>query len=141
MTTDEISNPPSEEVVLRELYAAINRNNIPAALEFLDPQIERIEPVGFPSAGIYRGHAEVQAHFSQGRGTWAEGSCEPEQFIIADDKIVVFLYVRVRMKDSSEWVSGRLADGFIFRNGKVIQMRSFAERQQALLWAGVETAT
>lgn len=137
MPTNQESNLSTETEALKEVYAAINRNDIPAALTFFDPQIERIEPEGFPSAGTYRGHAEVKAHLSQGRGTWAEGSCEPEQFIAAGDKIVVFLYVRVRLKNRQEWIEGRFADGFIFRNGKVIQMRTFAEREQALEWAGV----
>ena len=130
----------TETEALREVYAAINRNDIPAALKIFDPQIEWIEFEGFPSAGVYRGHAEVKVHLSQGRETWAEGSCEPERFIVAGDKIIVFLYVRVRLKNKLEWIEGRLADVFTFRNGKVIQMRTFAERQQALEWAGVKAS-
>ena len=33
---------------------------------------------------------------------------------------------------------GRLADVYTFRYGKAIQMREFADRRQALEWAGVE---
>lgn len=77
---------------------------------------------------------------SQGRGSWAEGSCEPERFIVASEKIVVFIHVRVRLKNSTEWVEGRQADVYTFRNGKVIQMRVFADRQQALEWAGVNAS-
>jgi ketosteroid isomerase-like protein len=79
---------------LREAYAALNRNDIPAMLKAFDPQIERIEPPKYPAGGTYRGHAAVEAHISKARETWAEGSCEPEQFIVASDKIVAFLYVR-----------------------------------------------
>jgi len=138
MSTNQSSNLASETEALKEVYAAINRNDIAAALKFFDPQIERIEPEGFPSAGTYRGHAEVKAHLSQGRETWAEGSCEPERFLVAGDKIVVFLHVRVKLKSGPEWIEGRFADGFTFRNGKVIQMRTFNQRQQALEWAGVK---
>jgi ketosteroid isomerase-like protein len=125
-----------ETEILKEVYAAINRNDIPAALKNFDPQIERIEPEGFATGGTYRGLAEVKAHLSQGRGTWAEGTCEPEEFIAAGDKVVVFLYVHVRLKNKTEWIEGRFADGFIFRNDMIIQMRTFAERQEALDWAG-----
>ncbi len=38
----------------------------------LDPEVVRIEPEGFPTAGTYRGVAEVQEHVTKGRGTWAE---------------------------------------------------------------------
>jgi ketosteroid isomerase-like protein len=140
MTTNQSSNLATETEVLREVYASINRNDIAAALKFFDPQIEWIELAGFPSGGTYRGHAEVKAHLSQGRDTWAEGGCEPEKFIVAGDQIIVFLHVRVKLKNNLEWIEGRFADVFTFRNGKVIQMRTFAERQQALEWIGVKAS-
>ena len=125
----------AEIALVKEIYAAINRNDIAAAVRAFDPQIERIEPPDFPSAGTYRGHAELTAHLFKGRNTWADGSCIIEQLIVADDKIVVFVHARVRLKDRTEWIDGRFADAFAFRNGKVIQMRSFSERQDALAWA------
>ncbi len=82
----------------------------------------------------------MQAHLSQARATWAEGSCEPERFIVAGDKIVVFVSVRVRLQHNTEWIEVRLADVYTFRNGKAIQMRAFADRRQALEWAGVKAA-
>jgi hypothetical protein len=30
-----------------------------------------------------------------------------------------------------------IADGFVFRNGKIIQYLSFGERAEALRWAGI----
>jgi uncharacterized protein len=128
----------AEMETVRKIYNAINRNDIPAAMEFFDPQAERIEPPGFPTAGTYRGIPAIQAHISHGRGTWAEGTCEPERLIAAGDKIVVFCHVRVRLKDHTDWIDARFADGYTFRNGKVIQFNSFGERQRALKWAGAE---
>ena len=123
----------AETEALREAYAALNRNDIPAMIDAFDPQMEWTDPGG----GTYRGRAAVQAHLSWARATWAEGRCEPERFVVAGDKIVVFVHVRVRLTDSTEWIDARLADVYTFRNGKAIQMRSFADRRQALEWAGV----
>ncbi len=128
----------AETETLREAYAALNRNDIPAMVKAFDPQIERIEPAEFPAGGTYHGLAAVKAHLSQSRGTWAEGSCEPQRFIVAGDKIVVFVYVRVRLKHEAEWREGRIADVFTLRNGKAIQFRTFADEQQALEWAGAK---
>ena len=61
-------------------------NDIPATVKAFDPQIEWTEPAEYPGGGTYHGHAGVEAHLSQSRGSWAEGSCEPERFIVADDK-------------------------------------------------------
>ena len=125
----------TEIETLKELYAAINRNDIPAVLNLFDPQIVRIEFEGSPSGGTYRGLGEIKAHFDQARGTWAEGSCEPEKFVTAGDKTIVFVHVHVRLKDKTEWIDGRVADAFTFKNSKVIEMRSFFENAEALKWA------
>ena len=122
---------------LERFFAAINRNDLPAITEDFHPEIVRIEPEGFPTAGTYRGVREVQEHITKGRGTWAEGSCDPERFLMNGDRVVVYLHAWVRLKDSTEWVGGRFADGFVFRDGKIIQYLSFAERAQALEWAGI----
>ncbi len=128
----------NEIEVLKQFFAAINRNDMQGITKDFDPQIVRIEPEGFPTAGTYRGIAEVQAHITKGRGTWAEGTCEPEQFLTNGDKVVVYLHVRVRLKDSTDWVGGRFADGFVLRDGKITQYLSFGEQLDALKWAGIE---
>jgi ketosteroid isomerase-like protein len=107
----------TEIEALHQFFAAINRNDMQAIIRDFDPQIVRIEPEGFPTAGTYRGIAEVQEHITKGRGTWAEGTCEPEEFFTQGDKVVVYLHVRVRLKDSIDWIDGCFADGFVFRAG------------------------
>jgi uncharacterized protein len=130
----------AETETLRGAYAALNLNDIPAMVNAFDPQIEWTEPANYPGGGTVRGHAAVQAHLSKARATWAEGSCEPERFIAAGDKIVVFLHVRVRLKDRTEWVDARHAAVYTFRNGKAIQMRIIDDLQQALEWAQVNAS-
>jgi ketosteroid isomerase-like protein len=125
-----------DEKTVQEIYDAINRNDVPAAVAILDPQIVWIEPPDFPTPGTYRGHVEVMAHITRGRGTWAEGVCEPEQFVVAGDKIVALLHVRVRLKGHTDWIDGRFADVHTFRDGKVVEVRTFGKRQDALEWAG-----
>ena len=125
---------------LRETYAAINRNDIPAALDVFDPQIEWIEPPDYPEGGTTHGLADVKALHVRARATWAEGGCEPERFIVAGDKIIVFVHVRVRLKHEMEWREGEIADVYTFRNGKAIQMRHFPDRLQALEWAGAKAS-
>ena len=106
---------------LKQFFAAINRNDMQAITRDFDPQIVRIEPEGFPTAGTYRGIAEVQEHVKTGRGTWAEGSCDPEKFLVEGEKVVVYLHAWVRLKGRTEWMGGRFADGFVFRDGKITE--------------------
>jgi len=59
----------------------------------------------------------------------------------AGHKIVVFVHARVRAKTTNEWQEVRLADVYIFRGGKAVHMRAFADRQEALRWVGLEGAS
>lgn len=128
----------TETEILEQFFAAINRFDKQAMTKDFDPQIVRIEPDGFSTAGTYRGIAEVQENITKGRGTWAEGTCQPEKFLINGDKVVVYLHAWVRLEGSTEWSGGRFADGFVFHNGKITQYRTFWERADALRWAGIE---
>jgi ketosteroid isomerase-like protein len=128
----------TETEALEEFFAAINRNDMQAIAKDFDPQIVRIEPEGFPTAGTYRGIGEVREHVMKGRGTWAEGTCEPERFLVNGDKVVVYLHARVRLKGATDWIDGRFADGFVFRDGKIVEYLSFGARADALAWAGIE---
>ena len=125
---------------LKETYAALNRNDIEATVKTFDAQIAWIEPAEYPGGGTFHGLAAVKAHLSQVRDTWAEGSCTPEKFVVAGDKVVVFIYVRVRLKREAEWREGRHAAVYTFRNGKAIEMRIFDDKRQALEWAGVNAS-
>jgi ketosteroid isomerase-like protein len=124
--------------VLKAFFAAINRNDIDAACKDFDQDIVRVEPEGFPTSGTYRGTEAVREQVRRGRGSWAEGSCDPEGFFVKGDKAVVYLYAWVRLHGATDWIGGRFADGFAFRDGKIVDYRSFGEREDALRWAGID---
>jgi len=130
-------SPQIEQLItsLRAAYAAFNRGDVDAAVEPLDTQIEWSEPSEFPGGGTYHGREGAKQYLAQSRAAWAEVISEPEQFIPAGDRIVVFVHARVRPKNGNQWQEVRLADVYTFRNGKAIQMRAFADRQEALRWA------
>lgn len=119
--------------VLKEVYAALNRNDIEAAVRTFDAQIAWVAPAW--GGGTYHGLEAVKAHLAQSRGTWSEGSCELERVIPAGDKVVVSIYVHVRLKSETEWREGRHAAVWTFRNSKAVEMRIFDDMQQALAWA------
>ena len=124
--------------VLKQFFAAINRNDLQAVLRDLDPDLWRTEFEGSPNGGTYRGIAEFQELFVKARATWAEGTCSPESFLETDDKVIVDTHVHVRLQGSPEWIDGRVADAFKFRDGKIVEFHSFGDRAKALKWAGIE---
>ena len=128
---------PHDLDALNHFYAAINRNDMQAVFSDFDPEIVRVEFEGSPTAGTFRGIAAVRQCVVNGRGTWAEGSCEPERFLTNGDKVVVYVHARVRLRGATEWSGGRFADGFAFRDGRITEYHSFGERRDALDWAGI----
>ena len=121
---------------LREAYSAFNRGDMDAAVAGLDPHIEWSEPPEFPGGGAYHGREAVKGYLTQSRANWAEGASEPEQMIPAGDRIVVMVHARFRLKGSETWQDVKLADVYTVRDGKIVAMRAFADRQEALRWAG-----
>jgi ketosteroid isomerase-like protein len=124
-------------IALQGAYAAFNRGDMEAAVAPLGAEIEWTEPAEFPGGGTYHGREAAKRYLTQSRAAWAEVSSEPEQFITAGNRIVVFVHARVRAKGSNEWQDVRLADVYTFHDGKAIQMRAFADRREALHWVGV----
>ena len=133
-------SPDMEHVVaaLSGAYAAFNRGDMTAAVEALDAQIEWTEPAEFPRGGTYHGRDGVKQYLTQSRAAWAEANSEPERFIIAGDRIVVFVHARVRPNGSNRWQEISLADVYTVRNGRVVEMQAFADRQESLRWVGAE---
>lgn len=125
---------------LRAAYAAFNRGDFDAAVASLDPKIEWSEPSKFPGGGKYHGREAVKRYLMQSRAGWAEGTSEPERFITAGDRIVVFVRARFLPKDGKQWQDVRLADVYTVRKGRILQMNAFADRQEALSWAGAQIA-
>ena len=107
-----------------------------AAVTPLDAQIDWSEPAEFPGGGSYHGRDAVKQYLTQSRTSWAEGSSNPVKFIPAGNRIVVFVHARFRFKDSSEWHEVNLADVYTVLDNKIVAMRAFADRQEALHWAG-----
>jgi len=122
---------------LRQAYSAFNRGDIDAAVRILDPDVEWIEPPEFPGGGTYHGIEGAKHYLAQSRASAAQVISEPEQFIPAGDRIIVFVHARVLPKGSNTWQDLSLADVYTFQSGRATKMRAFARRQDALRWTGM----
>ena len=130
---NENLNSTAEVETVKNIYAALNRGDISAYASFFDAKIDRFESFG----GRFRGLDELKTNFSQGRDAWAEGSCEAEKFTVLGNRVIVFVHVKVRLKNKTDWIDGHVTDVFTFHGSKVVEFYSFADRTEALKWAGV----
>jgi uncharacterized protein len=134
-----VEDPAQQQQViqaLRDAYTAYNRGDIDAAIKPFDEHIEWTEPDSFPGGGTYHGREGAHRYLAESRARIAEGTSEPEKFIVAGNRIVVFVRANVRPKGRNEWIDLRVADVYTVRNGKAIDMHAFSDRQEALRWAG-----
>ena len=124
--------------IIRSFYEGLNRADFDFVSKLLDVDISRNEFEGSPFSGHYHGQASVLSHLINGRSTWDDGTCQPIDFFLRENKIVVPVQVKVRIVNLTEWIDEQITDGFVFKDGLIAEFHSFATMDKASEWAGVE---
>jgi ketosteroid isomerase-like protein len=119
-------------------YEAFNCGELDEALELFDPDVTwHTWIVPGPGGATYQGHQGVRELWSEARNVFGDFRNDPERIVAAGDKVVVFVNVRGRGKESGAEVEGRIAHVLSFRGDKVILVESYDDRDEALRVAGV----
>ncbi|MFS4460708.1 nuclear transport factor 2 family protein [Bdellovibrio sp. HCB2-146] len=127
--------------VIKQVYSCLNRADVDGMMKLLDANILRKEDEDFPGAGTYRGHAEMRPHIIKGTSSWAEGACEPIEFFTNGNKVVVTVHVHVRLKNETNWIDAKIADGFVVKDGLVTEFHTFGSKEKAFKWAAISANT
>jgi uncharacterized protein len=123
--------------VVRRLYDAWAREDIPATVELLDPEVEYVNPAGAIEPGTRRGLHEFIAATEKLSEGWASWKMEPEQFTDAGDKVAVVMSYRARARRSGIEVEGRESALLTLAGGRIVRYEWFHEPSDALLAAGL----
>ena len=119
-------------------YEAFNCGELDEALELFDPEVSwHTWIVPGPGGATYRGHEGVRELWSDARNVFGDFRNDPERIVASGDKVVVFVNVRGRGKESGAEVEGRIAHVLSFRDDKVILVESYEDRDEALRVAGL----
>ncbi len=130
--------PPDNIAVVRRGYDALNDGDVERALADIDPEIEwRTYLVPGPGGGTYRGHEGVRELWEDVRNIFGDYRNEPEQLIDAGDRVVAFVCIRGRGGRSGAEVEARIAHVFTLRDGRIMRVDSFEDRDEALRAAGL----
>jgi len=126
------------EVVRTAIEARI-AGDASKALDTLDPEIEWHGMVGgFDEGRVARGHEEVNQGFADYFRTWDRLELRADRYIDAGrDDVVVFLHEVAKGRASGIVVEMDLGVVMTVRDGKIIRVRSFADRDEALEAAGL----
>jgi ketosteroid isomerase-like protein len=86
----------------------------------------------------YRGHAGVRRWLEDWSSAWSEFSMEPEEFIDAGDRVVAV--VRMTARGASSGIVVERQDALVqsFRDGRVVRIDYYNNRDQALKAVGLE---
>ncbi len=85
-----------------------------------------------PGGGTYRGYDGVRELWADVRNVFVDYRNDPEQMIEIGDKVVSFICIRGRGARSGVEVEARIAHVFTFREGKILRVESFEDREDAL---------
>jgi ketosteroid isomerase-like protein len=129
----------SDEIIerLSTIYEAVSRGDWDTASSALPDDFELRPAPDNPLAGVYRGPSEVLPFFQEFWAAFADVRTEPEEFIDLDDRIVVFLLMRMTPADSEATLETKVAHLWTVENGEIVRCEVFRERADALEAAGV----
>jgi ketosteroid isomerase-like protein len=115
--------------MVKELYAAFGRGDMPAMLRVLDDDIQWNYPGSdlIPWAGSFRGHDGVQQVFAAIASQADIERFEPQRFLAQDDSVVVLGWERVRVKRTSRTFEAHWTHAYTLSRGKVTTFREYTD--------------
>ena len=122
---------------VRRYMDAFNRLDLDSVIADLHPDAELHEWPEAPGAQAYRGAAGVRAALDTWFETWEWMRVEIEDILEAGDHVFVTLHQRAKGRHSEAEVETRSFNVYTFREGKVLGIRLFLERDSALAAAGI----
>ncbi len=127
--------------LLKKGYQDFAKQDIPAVLNILDPQIEWYEPdvPGLPFRGRHHGpQAVADEVFATIPRDWDEFFVEPDEFLDSGDTVVALGRFRGRAKATQKELNAPFAHVWKVRAGKVIRGQDYTDTAAFLKVLGVE---
>ena len=123
----------SEQLAAVRRFADVfNRREFDALLEDVDAEVELHEWPLAPGARSYRGPAEIRQAFDSWFESWEWMQVEVEDMVESGERVLVTLHQRAQGKGSAAEVEVRSFNVYEFRDGKLVCIRLFTERELAL---------
>jgi ketosteroid isomerase-like protein len=122
----------------RRAVDAINRGDIAAVVELLDPEFEAGVPPEFSAEpDTYRGHDGIRRYFESFNASMDEIRYEPERVWDAGDSVVAAVRLTAKGRHTSISVEQRFGHVWTFSEGKAISVRTYASMDEAVQALGL----
>ena len=113
--------------VVRRLYAAFDDQEWATALGLFHPDVE-----WSPVEGTFHGPDGVVAALAEWTESWEEHRVDAEEFVQASDRVLAVIHLTGRGAASGMEVDQRFFQIYDVRDGKIVRMKEFVTRAQAL---------
>src|ERR1700730_14951247 len=123
--------------LMRGAYAAFNARDIEAVIAYFDPGIEFYPLFAAVGGTVYHGHDGVRAWYRDLADTWGEIRLDAEAFFDLGERTLAFCVYRGRGQQSGAEVAMPAAFAYRWRDGLIVYLKSYADREDALRDLGV----
>jgi len=124
--------------VVRGLMAAINGDDPDAQTRVLHPEVVQYGTRGgIDQDRVVRGREAVLEYWQEVAEAWESQSFELERLIEAGDVVVAFWHETARGRQSDLEVETDTASILRLRDGKIVELRGYLDRDEALRAAGL----
>ena len=123
--------------IVKRIVEAWSAGNFDAARNALDPDITWHDPPQQPGVITRHGFAGVEGSFRNWLSAWDDYRYELGELTDAGEKVLMIGRQHGRGKGSRVEVSSDLLQVWTLRDGKVVEMRMFMDRAEALQAAGL----
>jgi ketosteroid isomerase-like protein len=124
--------------VVRRAVSALARADWQGVFETWDPQIEWDFEREAVISGFRRGRDEVRAALSSFMTEWEDFAVGIEDLVTADDeRVMAVAHLTGRGRGSGVPLDFRLANIFTIRGGRIVKVKEYFDREQALAAVGL----
>jgi ketosteroid isomerase-like protein len=125
--------------VVRSMLATLNESGVEAALDQIHPDFEGVTPPELsPEPDTYRGHEGIRRYFAGFEGVMDEVRWEADELMEApNDRVVAGIRLLTRSVATELELELPVWQVCTVRDGKVLRIEGFAEREDALRAAGL----
>ena len=138
LTEDVPGRSGGDAAVIRELCDALNANDAERLTRLTHPDVVQYGTRGgIDQERVFRGREAVMGYWNEMAEAWEALRFDPERLIEAGDLVVAFWRERARSRHSDLELESNTATIFRLRDGKVVEVRGYLDREEALQAAGV----
>jgi ketosteroid isomerase-like protein len=126
--------------VVRSMLATLNESGVEAALDQIHPDFEGVTPPELsPEPDTYRGHEGIRRYFAGFEGVMDKVRWEADELMEApNERVVAGIRLLTRSVATELELELPVWQVCTVRDGKVLRIEGFAEREDALRAAGLE---